>query len=293
MHKRTAWFLACRPKTLTVSLAPVLVGSTIAWHETGVLVCLPLIAALLGACLIQIGTNLFNDVGDYLAGTDTAQRSGPKRATAEGWLTPKAVRAGAWMAFAGAFVCGLYLVWHGGWPIVLIGLTSLAAGWAYTGGPRPISRGPWGELFVLGFFGIVAVGGSYYVQTLELSRLAVFCGLLLGIHGAAVITVNNYRDLDGDRENGRRTLAILAGRRATRLIYAGEILSPYMLLPLLASPLGPWAVLPLLSLPAGIVLIERFRKLPPGPAFNPLLAKTAALQLLFACLLLAAFTLAA
>lgn len=293
MHQRTAWFLACRPKTLTVSLAPVLVGSTIAWHETGALLWLPLIAALLGACLIQIGTNLFNDVGDYLAGTDTPQRAGPKRATAEGWLTPKAVRAGAWIAFAGAFTCGLYLVWHGGWPIVLIGLTSLAAGWAYTGGPRPISRGPWGELFVLGFFGIVAVGGSYYVQTLTLSHLAVFCGLLLGTHGAAVITVNNYRDLDGDRENGRRTLAILAGRRATRLIYAGEILSPYLLLPLLASPLGAWAALPLLSLPAGMILIQRFRKLPPGPAFNPLLAKTAALQLLFACLLLTAFTLAA
>ena len=127
MKKSTAWFLACRPKTLSVSLSPVLVGTAVAWHDTAALLGLPLLAAALGAALIQIGTNLFNDVGDFLRGTDAAGRLGPKRAAAEGWLTARAIRSGAWLAFALAFACGIYLVWHGGWPIVAIGLASLAA----------------------------------------------------------------------------------------------------------------------------------------------------------------------
>lgn len=286
MSPRTAWFLACRPKTLTVSLAPVLVGTTTAWHDSGTLVWLPLLAALIGACLIQIGTNLFNDVGDFLAGTDTAERLGPKRATAEGWLTPNAVRRGAWLAFAGAFACGLYLAWRGGWPIVLIGIASLIAGWAYTSGPRPISRGPWGEVFVLVFFGLVAVAGSHYVQTLSLDPGALLCGLLLGVHAAAVITVNNYRDLESDQRSGRRTLAIRLGRRRTQRLYAAEILLPFGLLALLQPGLGTAVWLPLLSLPIGMRLIRRFCNEPPGPGFNGLLAQTAALQLAFSCLLL-------
>ena len=183
-----AWFLACRPKTLPVSLSPVVVGSAIAWHDTHALLWLPLLAAALGAAFIQIGTNLFNDVGDFLRGTDTPDRLGPKRATAEGWLTPGAVKAGAWLCFALAFLCGIYLVWHGGWPIVAIGLASLAAGWAYTGGPKPIAYGPLGEFFVFIFFGLVAVGGSYYLQTLNLTPTALLAAALVGIHAAAVIT---------------------------------------------------------------------------------------------------------
>ncbi len=167
MKTSTAWFLACRPKTLSVSLSPVLVGTAVAWHDSGTLLWLPLLAAAFGAAFIQIGTNLFNDVGDFLRGTDTPDRLGPKRATAEGWLTPDKVKAGAWLSFALAFLCGIYLVAHGGWPIVAIGLASLAAGWAYTGGPKPIAYGPLGEVFVFIFFGLVAVGGSYYLQTLE------------------------------------------------------------------------------------------------------------------------------
>ena len=193
-----AWFLACRPKTLSVSLSPVLVGTAVAWHDTHRILWLPLLAAALGAAFIQIGTNLFNDVGDYLRGTDTPERLGPKRATAEGWLGAGAVRLGAWLAFALAFLCGIYLVGHGGWPIVAIGLASLAAGWAYTGGPKPIAYGPLGEIFVFVFFGLVAVGGSYYLQTLTLTAVALIAAALVGIHAAAVITVNNYRDLDGD-----------------------------------------------------------------------------------------------
>src|SRR5574343_1186858 len=203
-----AWFLACRPKTLPVSLSPVVVGSALAWHDTHAILWLPLLAAALGAAFIQIGTNLFNDVGDFLRGTDTPGRLGPQRATAEGWLAPRMVKTGAWLSFALAFLCGIYLVWHGGWPIVAIGLASRAAGWAYTGGPRPIAYGPLGEVFVFIFFGLVAVGGSYYLQTLSLSPIALAAAALVGIHAAAVITVNNYRDLDTDARSGRKTVAV-------------------------------------------------------------------------------------
>lgn len=278
------WFLACRPKTLSVSLSPVLVGSAVAWHETGSLLWLPLLAAAFGAAFIQIGTNLFNDVGDFLRGTDTPERLGPKRATAEGWLTPNKVKAGAWLSFALAFLCGIYLVAHGGWPIVIIGLASLAAGWAYTSGPKPIAYGPLGECFVFLFFGLVAVGGSYYLQTLSLSPLALSAATLVGLHAAAVITVNNYRDLDGDAKSGKNTLAVRFGRPATRLIYTAEMLAPYALLPLLHS-LGWRAALPLLSLPLALKLIRRFHNEAPGPVFNNILAATAGLQLSFALLL--------
>ncbi len=284
-----AWFLACRPKTLSVSLSPVLVGTAIAWHDSGRVLWLPLLAAALGAALIQIGTNLFNDVGDFRRGADTPGRLGPKRATAEGWLGAGAVEAAAWLAFALAFLCGIYLVAHGGWPIVIIGLASLAAGWAYTGGPAPIAYRPLGEIFVFIFFGLVAVGGSYYLQMLTLAPVAVFAATLVGLHAAAVITVNNYRDLDGDARNGKNTLAVLLGRPATRRLYAGEMLAPYVLLPLLAGSLGWRAALPLLSLPLALKLVRRFHREAPGAVFNDILAATAGLQLAFALLLAAAF----
>ena len=289
MNKTTAWFLACRPKTLSVSLSPVILGTAIAWHDTGTLLWVPLLAAALGAAFIQIGTNLFNDVGDFLRGTDTPDRLGPKRATAEGWLTPGMVKTGAWLSFALAFLCGIYLVWHGGWAIVAIGLASLAAGWAYTGGPKPIAYGPLGEVFVFIFFGLIAVGGSYYLQTLSLTPTALLAASLVGLHAAAVITVNNYRDLDGDARSGKQTLAVRLGRPTTQNIYVGEMLAPFLLLPLLSS-LGWRAALPLLALPLAIKLIVRFRHEAPGQVFNVLLAATAGLQLIFALLLSLSFT---
>jgi 1,4-dihydroxy-2-naphthoate octaprenyltransferase len=289
MKTSTAWFLACRPKTLSVSLSPVLVGTAIAWHDSATLLWLPLLAAAFGAAFIQIGTNLFNDVGDFLRGTDTPDRLGPKRATAEGWLTPNKVKAGAWLSFALAFLCGIFLVAHGGWPIVAIGLASLAAGWAYTGGTKPIAYGPLGEVFVFVFFGLVAVGGSYYLQTFGLSTMALSAATLVGIHAAAVITVNNYRDLDGDAKSGKRTLAVRLGRPLTRHLYAAEMLAPYALLPLLAD-LGWPCALPLLSLPLAVKLIRRFHREAPGPVFNNILAATAGLQLIFALLLTLSFT---
>lgn len=285
-----AWFLACRPKTLPVSLSPVLLGTAIAWHDSGRLLWLPLLAAACGAGLIQIGTNLFNDVGDFLRGTDQPGRLGPKRATAEGWLTPRQVKTGAWLSFALAFLCGIYLVWHGGWPIIAIGLCSLTAGWAYTGGPRPIAYGPLGEFFVWLFFGLVAVGGSYYLQTLTLTPIVLIAAALVGLQAAAVISVNNYRDLDGDAACGKKTLAVKVGRPMMQHVYAGQVLVPYCLLPTLIGSLGDAVFLPLLSLPLALRLVRRFRREAPGPAFNRILAASAGLQLFFAILLSLSFT---
>ena len=283
---RAGW-LAIRPKTLTVSLVPVLVGSAAAWSQTQAFHWVPALIALLAAMLIQIGTKLHNDVSDFERGADTAARLGPPRATAMGWLPAGAVRRSAWVAFGLAFNLGVYLAWHGGWPIVAIGLSSLVAGWAYTGGARPIAYTPFGEFFVWLFFGMVAVSGSYYLQTRSVSAPALLAGCMIGLLAAGVITVNNYRDLESDALAGKRTLAVLLGRRATQWVYSAEMLLPFALLPVLAVLAGrrAWLALPLLVLPAVLVQIGRFRREAPGPAFNGLLARSAGLQLIFGVLL--------
>lgn len=282
-----AWWLALRPKTLTVSIAPVLVGTAVAYAESGLLQLWPALIALVAAMLIQVGTNLHNDVADFERGADTPERLGPPRATAMGWLSAGVVRRAAWGAFALAFLFGILLVMRGGWPIVVIGLCSLAAGWAYTGGPRPIAYTPLGEIFVLVFFGLAAVGGSYYLQTLSLSAPALVASLMLGAFAAAVISVNNTRDGETDRKAGKHTLAVHAGRAAMNRIYAIELALPFALLPVLAAQLGKgwWMLLPCLMAPLTGMLVRRFREYPVGPDFNTLLAATARLQLIFSVLL--------
>lgn len=282
-----AWWLAMRPKTLTVSFVPVLVGTAVAYSQSHALHWLPALIALLAALLIQIGTNLHNDVSDFERGADTPQRLGPPRATAMGWLPAAAVRRGAWIAFGLAFNFGVYLAWYGGWPIIAIGLCSLLAGWAYTGGPRPIAYTPFGEVFVCLFFGLAAVGGSYYLQVLSVSGAALLAGGMVGLLAAGVITVNNYRDLETDALAGKRTLAVRLGRHGAQRVYAAEMLLPFALLPVLAvlAGKGLWLALPVLMLPAVLAQLGRFRRAPPGPVFNEPLARTARLQFLFGVLL--------
>jgi len=282
-----AWWLAIRPKTLTVSLVPVLVGSAVAWSLAHVFHWLPALVALLAAMLIQIGTNLHNDVSDFERGADTPERLGPPRATAMGWLPADAVRRGAWIAFGLAFNFGVYLAWYGGWPIVAIGLCSLLAGWAYTGGPRPIAYTPFGEVFVWLFFGLAAVGGSYYLQSRSIDAAALLAGSMVGLLAAGVITVNNYRDLESDARVGKRTLAVYLGRRGAKIVYALEMLLPFGLLPVLAvlTGQGAWLLLPCLMLPPVLAQIGRFQRAAPGPVFNELLARTAKLQFAFGLLL--------
>ncbi|MFO1434193.1 MAG: 1,4-dihydroxy-2-naphthoate octaprenyltransferase [Candidatus Competibacteraceae bacterium] len=282
------WLLAIRPKTLSVAVVPVLVGCTLAWIEQGTLNWLVMGVTLLAASLIQIGTNLHNDAADFERGADSsATRLGPARATAQGWLSAAQVKRGAALCFSAAFLCGCYLVWVGGWPIVAIGLAAIASGLAYTGGPRPVAYSSLGELFVWLFFGLAAVTGSYYLQTGVLSSGAVLAGALLGMPAAAVLVVNNYRDLDNDRQVGKNTLAVRLGRRVSQIEYKLLMLLPLALLPLFQM-LGfsgfSWLP-PLLVLPWALKLVARFCLETPGPVFNRLLVATAQLQLAYGLLL--------
>ncbi len=281
------WVLAARPKTLVISLAPLLMGGALAYAETGLFHWLPWVAALLAAMLIQIGANLHNDAEDFERGADTPDRLGPKRAAAEGWLSVATVRRAAFGCFGAAFVFGIYLAWVGGMPIVWLGLASLACGYAYTGGPRPIAYTPLGELFVLAFFGLAAVGGTYYLQTLTLSHTALIAGIAAGLPAAAVLVVNNYRDIETDLRVGKRTLATFIGRPASRLLFTGLLLLPLLLaLLVIPDPLLRW--LPWLAVIPALWLIRQIVRLPVGPELNRLLAHTAQYCLGFSLLCAAA-----
>lgn len=279
------WMLAMRPRTLTIAVAPVVAGAGWAWAEFAALRPLPLLVALVAALLIQAGTNLWNDLGDSLRGGDQPLRQGPPRVTALGWASPDRVRRAALTCFALAALGGLYLGWVGGWPVVALGAASLLAGWAYSGGPRPIAYTATGEIFVILFFGIGAVGGTVWLMADALSWRAVLLGVAIGLPAAGVLMANNYRDLEHDRLVGRRTLAIRLGVDGAKLAYAAFVLLPF---PLLLSPLmptGAWVAL--LAAPWAVKLLLAFAVTPRGPAFNGLLAGTARFQLALSALVAA------
>lgn len=284
MNKLELWFLAIRPKTLGISVAPVLVGTTLAHAETGILQWLPAVAALFAALLIQIGTNLYNDAADYDRGADTADRLGPARATAQGWFTSKEVKNAAHISFALAFCIGTYLAAIGGWAIVVIGLLSLLAGYAYTSGPKPIAYSASGELFVFLFFGQAAVMGSYYLQTHKIGLNAFLCATALGLLAAAVLLVNNYRDHKTDIRAKKFTLTHYLGRSRSHLVFGLLLLLPF-LLPLFLSDVSAKTWLTLILLPTAILLLRNFVLEKPGPIFNTYLANTAKLQLAYSILL--------
>ncbi|MDP2809355.1 MAG: 1,4-dihydroxy-2-naphthoate polyprenyltransferase [Rhodocyclaceae bacterium] len=286
------WRVAVRPKTLNLSAAPVIVGTALAWAEDASAAWLPALAALLAAALIQAGTNLHNDAADFERGNDRPDRVGPLRVTAAGWATPVQVRSAAKVAFGIAFALGLYLASIGGWPIVAIGLASLAAGWAYSGGPHPVSHTPLGELFVFVFFGLVAVGGSHWLQSGALTAASLLGGAALGLFAAAVLMVNNTRDVAGDTAAGRRTLAAVLGPARSRRIYAHMMLAPFALSPLLAHVVlnRPGAWLAWGAVPWCLTLIRRMAAAE-GPALNAVLADTARAGLLYALLLTAGVSL--
>jgi 1,4-dihydroxy-2-naphthoate octaprenyltransferase len=281
------WWLAIRPATLTISLAPVLVGTSLAWHDAGRVLWTPFVLAAVAALLIQIGTNLYNDVGDFERGADRTERLGPPRAVSSGWLAPDEVRRAVMLVFGLALLVGAWLVWYGGWPILLLGLASIAAGIAYTGGPRPIAYTATGEFFVFVFFGLGAVLGAYYLQTFAWTWACVLAASMIGALAAAVIVVNNYRDLDNDRSVGKRTFAVRAGRAWSRIEFAVLLALPYVLLIPLGHVVhaGWWLLLPASSLLMAAWISMRFLRERPGPGFNRILADTAQLQLIFGCLL--------
>jgi 1,4-dihydroxy-2-naphthoate octaprenyltransferase len=277
------WWLAARPRTLTLAAAPVIAGTALAWSQTGRVDPGPGLGALVGAVLIQAGANLHNDAVDALRGGDLPTRQGPARVTARGWVPARRVIAAAQICLALAALVGVYLIACGGLPILALGIASLAGGWCYSGGPRPISYSPYGELFVVAFFGVGAVCGSYYLQIGTVSLPALTVGVAIGLFAAAVLMVNNYRDVEADRLAGRNTLAIRAGLYASRVLYGLFLLVPFALLAGPVGPAGGWATL--VALPLALRLIGRFATEPRGPAFNPILAKTARLQLIVALLL--------
>ncbi len=280
------WLLACRPRTLTLSLAPVAVGAALAFAEHGGLRWSAVFVALLASALIQIGTNLHNDSADFFRGADGPERLGPKRVTAAGLLAAASVEKGAAACFAGAALGGLYLVVLGGWPILTLGLLSILCGWLYSSGPRPISASPFGEIFVIAFFGLGATCGTYFLAAERLDPVPLFAGMALGLFAAAVLLVNNHRDRIEDARNGRRTLAILLGPRGSAMLYAILMVAPFLLLfPLDAQLVSRHAPAALAAAPMSLWLIRRFFREPPGPGFNLILAQTAQCQALFALLL--------
>lgn len=214
--------MASRPRTLLAAVAPVAAGTGFAAAD-GAFAALPALAALVGAVLIQIATNLANDYYDFLRGGDTAARIGPVRVTQAGILAPETVRRGMIATLALALLVGLYLISVGGWPIAVIGVLSLVCAVAYTGGPYPLAYHGLGDVFVLLFFGFVAVGGTYWVQALALPGHVLLAGGAVGALNTAILVANNLRDIETDGRAGKRTLAVRMGRRGTRMEYAGLV----------------------------------------------------------------------
>jgi 1,4-dihydroxy-2-naphthoate octaprenyltransferase len=279
------WLMAIRPRTLTMALVPVLLGTALAWQDGARLDVLPFAVALLTALLIQAGTNLFNDAADAQSGNDGPDRLGPPRVTGLGLATAAQVRRSAWLLFLLALAGGVYLVAVGGWGILLIGLASLAAGWAYSGGPRPLSHTPWGESFVILFFGIVAVAGSFYLQRHTIEPYVLWVGLAIGLPAAAVLLLNNIRDHVNDSRAGRRTLVQHLGPRAAGRVYAVLLLLPF---PILLAAFHPRNLgLAWLVLPFCVWLIWRLPGRRSGEQMNAHLGHTALAQVLLGVMLIA------
>lgn len=238
--------MAARPKTLTAAMAPVVTGTGLAAMHDAV-AWLPALAALVGAVLIQIGTNLANDYYDFMRGGDTDERVGPVRVTQAGILPPEAVRRGMVVVLTAAMVVGVYLVSVGGWPIVWIGLASVACAVLYTGGPFPLAYHGLGDVFVFVFFGLVAVGGTYWVQALDWPVDAVVAGAGLGALNTAILVVNNLRDIETDSKANKRTLAVRLGVRGTQMEYLA-MLGVGAAVPVVGVAWLGWPVWTLLSL---------------------------------------------
>jgi len=293
-----AWVMAARPQTLPAGAAPVVVGVGLAVADS-VLAPGPALAALFGALLIQVGTNLANDYYDAVKGVDTDDREGFTRVTAGGLLEPRQVRRATVVTFGVAVLVGSYLVYVGGLPIVVVGLSSIAAGVLYTGGPYPYGYYGLGDLFVFVYFGLVAVTGTYYVQAVaatgEPLPLGIPAGTVTvdaGLAGAAVgalatgiLVVNNVRDRETDRQTGKRTLAVLLGYRLSRVEFLGLLALAYAVPPVFWLRTGSPAVLaPVLTLPLAALVARTVLTRTDGEALNPALERTGQLLALYALL---------
>lgn len=283
ISKRQAWILASRPKTLPAAVGPVLVGVALAW-AMGHFALLPALAALLGALLLQIGSNFANDYFDFKKGADTHERLGPTRATAAGLLSAGEMRLGMVVVFALAALVGLYLVWVGGIPILVVGVSAILAAILYTGGPLPYGYYGLGEIFVFLFFGLAAVVGTYYVQALSVVAQAWVSAVPVGALITAILVVNNLRDRETDARAHKRTLAVLLGKRGAQVEYIILVALAGGCAVLMAWLWSWWLLLPLLSLGLAVPLVRSVLN-EEGRALNKTLAGTSRLSLVYSLLL--------
>jgi 1,4-dihydroxy-2-naphthoate polyprenyltransferase len=277
-----AWKIASRPKTLPAAVAPIIVGTAVAAQEGGFHAPTALVA-LLVALLLQVASNFANDVLDFKRGADTEHRLGPTRVTQSGLLTERQVQVATAVTLLLAMASGLYLVWRGGWPILILGVLAMISAVAYTGGPAPLAYLGLGEVFVFLFFGFAGVAGTAYVQTRELTWLALAASVPVGALVTNILVVNNLRDIATDRIAGKRTLAVRLGQSGTRWEYAVLLGTAFVIPVLLGSSgeIGEFWWLPLLVLPIAIPLARDVWR-NEGRALNPILGRTARLALLFA-----------
>lgn len=282
----SVWVRASRPKTLTAALVPVTVGSALA-YTAGYFDLLPALIALICALLIQVGTNFANDYYDFVKGADSGSRIGFERATSSGKIQPKTMLIATIITMSLAFALGLYLVWHAGWIILLIGVLCLLFGIAYTGGPFPLGYNGLGDVFVFLFFGFVAVMTTYYVQALEWSLITIWASLAVGALATNILVVNNLRDSEQDRVAGKRTLGVLLGDRALRLEYSALTMLAFAIPPHYAFAEGftLHSLLPLLTAPLFLYLNIKVWTIRDKRALNSILEKTAMAMTIFGLLL--------
>ena len=279
------WLLAARLKTLAAAIAPVMLGSALAFHD-GIFHLFICLMTLLAAVLIQVGTNFANDVFDFQKGTDREDRLGPLRVTQTGLISPEQMKRAMWFTFVLAICVGFYLASIGGWPIVWIGLLSIIAGIAYTGGAYPLGYHGWGDVFVFIFFGLIAVPGTYYLQTDTVSSLSISMGAIIGMLSNAILVVNNLRDVDTDKLSGKRTLAVRLGKYFSKIQYSLLMLLPFIL------PIYLWWIseneisllLTVFAIPLSFHLIKQIFSLT-GSDLNLVLSQTARFLIIFTVLL--------
>ncbi|GAB5521609.1 MAG: 1,4-dihydroxy-2-naphthoate polyprenyltransferase [Rhodothermales bacterium] len=279
--------MAARPKTLWAAVAPVVIGIAMAIAD-GVTHPLAATLAMLGAVLIQVGTNFYNDYADFKKGADTEERLGPTRVTQAGLVSPGAVLAATVVAFGLAVVAGGYLMWRGGWPIVAVGVLSILFGVLYTAGRYSLAYLGISDIFVLIFFGPVAVGGTYYVQALTVPLDVLVAGLAPGLLAMAILLVNNIRDVETDRKAGKRTLIVRIGRRSGVVLYIVTVLAAFIVPPmlLLIDQSHAGVLITLVALPLAFRNIMALVRTKPEAAatLNPLLGRTAQLLIVFSAL---------
>jgi 1,4-dihydroxy-2-naphthoate polyprenyltransferase len=286
------WMLAARIPTLPAAAVPVIVGTAVGASLSSFKAG-PFLGALLAALLIQIATNFANDYSDHARGADTPDRLGPTRATSAGLIAPEAMKRATILTFGMAAVIGLYLIWVGGWPILVIGVFSILFGLAYTGGPLPLAYNGLGDLAVFIFFGLIAVTGSAYLQTGQFNGIAMAAAVPVGLLVTSILVVNNLRDIETDARAGKRTLAVMLGETASRGQYCGYLMTAYIfsLGFWLVGATGPWVTLTWLALPFGAWLMSKVAGGLSGRPLNVILKRTGQHLLFFGILLAVGFLL--